>query len=183
MLCVLHPWITPFLCVFVDWFSNAFSVRNRRYLSSGGYLLGSFWALLAVLATIITHWDPDVILGQFSGMVGQKSHFLFGALLAHFLAHVRLMMHVSSFFWCTCSRICFSSILGGLKALKFMLFGGGRHGWSVVNNCRNWVGQVFIQGWFWELSGVPSRLTFWGQFGSRILYYRHFGATLGAFGG
>ena len=49
MLCVLHPWITPFLCVLVDWFSNMFSVRNRRYLSSGGYLLGSFWALLAVL--------------------------------------------------------------------------------------------------------------------------------------
>ena len=49
MLCVLHPWITPSLCVFVDWFSNTVCVRNRQYLSSGGYLLGSFWALLAVL--------------------------------------------------------------------------------------------------------------------------------------
>ena len=53
---------------------------------------------------------------------------LFGALLAHFSGRGRLGAHCSSFFGGYFSRLAFSSILGGLKALKLMLFEGGRHG-------------------------------------------------------
>ena len=77
----------------------------------------------------------------------------------------------SRFCWRYFSMLTFSSILSGLRALKWMLSGGGRHGWSVVNSGRNWVWQVFIRGWFLEISGVPFRLTFWGHFGTQIGYY------------
>ena len=158
-------------------------MRNHQFLRLEGTFLVHFGVFGRSKAAMISRWGPHAILGRFLTIPDQKYYLLFGALLAHFLAHGRLMMHVSSFFWRTFSRLCFSSILGGLKALKLMLLGGGRHGWSAVNSGRIWVGQVFIQGWFLELSGVPSRLTFWGHFGSQILNYRHFGATLGAFRG
>ena len=69
-LCMLHlgrPCVTPFLCVFVDWFLLSFMSE----IIDSWALEGTFFAHFEVFgrsrATIISHWISDAILGDFYG--------------------------------------------------------------------------------------------------------------------
>ena len=180
-VCYIHGSLLSLAFLWIDFLTRF--CQESSIFELQGYLLSSCWSLVAALGN---YYHPLGPICDFRSMLNDgrpkiRPHYwsTFPTRLGTWASHDALFI----FIWCTFSRLCFSSILGGLKALKLMLLGGGRHGWSVLNSCWNWVGQVFIQGWFLELFRVPSRLTFWGHFGSQILHYRHFGATLGGFGG
>ena len=79
-------------------------------------------------ATLITHWISGAILGEFWTGVPTDWEFLLGVLLAHFLAHGRLMLHFSSFFLRYFFEARFFIDFGWPQGSKNDAFGGGRHG-------------------------------------------------------